>query len=323
MEERIIDDEYGRGIRMKKTKDGYVDVTDELAEETEGAEQAPETQDDEIAFEFPVLGTLEEDDEDLVGLSPEEALALKQKKAEEEAKRKADYERLCKEGEKLLEAGSYKAAELKYEKALLLDGPAVEATVGYWRAKTTDFSEPDELVGEYIKEGVEGMEYDLGYDAVDAIKRGYGEAFKRRIAELEKEEKPLAKEVEEKQASRREILGARLKNRTIAFAVSAVPMLVSLILALVFGMKNFSTPDAAYIVPTVVCACAFAVLFVVFAVFTNRFINACRIYRANERLSSTEEGEYLLELRAYRAVYESLSTPVTESVNTPQTKKTE
>ena len=33
MEERIIDDEYARGIRLKKTKDGYVDVTDELAEE--------------------------------------------------------------------------------------------------------------------------------------------------------------------------------------------------------------------------------------------------------------------------------------------------
>ena len=32
MEEIIIDDEYGRGIRLKKTKDGYVDVTDELAE---------------------------------------------------------------------------------------------------------------------------------------------------------------------------------------------------------------------------------------------------------------------------------------------------
>ena len=34
MEERIIDDEYGRGVRLKKTKDGYVDVTDELSEET-------------------------------------------------------------------------------------------------------------------------------------------------------------------------------------------------------------------------------------------------------------------------------------------------
>ncbi|MFR1982428.1 MAG: hypothetical protein ACLS4Z_00830 [Christensenellaceae bacterium] len=32
MEERIIDDEYARGIRLKKTKDGYVDATDELVE---------------------------------------------------------------------------------------------------------------------------------------------------------------------------------------------------------------------------------------------------------------------------------------------------
>ena len=32
MEERIIDDEYGRGIKLRKTKDGYVDVTDELSE---------------------------------------------------------------------------------------------------------------------------------------------------------------------------------------------------------------------------------------------------------------------------------------------------
>ena len=40
MEERIIDDEYGRGIRLKKTEDGYVDVTDELAEGEEGEEVA-------------------------------------------------------------------------------------------------------------------------------------------------------------------------------------------------------------------------------------------------------------------------------------------
>ena len=37
MEERMIDDEYGRGVRLKKTKDGYVDVTDELAEKGEKA----------------------------------------------------------------------------------------------------------------------------------------------------------------------------------------------------------------------------------------------------------------------------------------------
>ena len=78
MEERMIDDEYGRGIRLKKTQDGYVDVTDELAEDGEAFEDGESAE--EIAFEFPML---DEDDEDLVGLSPEEAIALRKKKEEE------------------------------------------------------------------------------------------------------------------------------------------------------------------------------------------------------------------------------------------------
>ena len=49
MEERIIDDEYGRGVRLKKTKDGFVDVTDELTDGTDMEEG------EEITFEFPYL----------------------------------------------------------------------------------------------------------------------------------------------------------------------------------------------------------------------------------------------------------------------------
>ena len=108
MEERIIDDEYGRGIRLKKTKDGYVDVTDELAENAEV--ETMEDEGDEIAFEFPILDT-DEDDEDLVGLTPEEAIALRKKKAEAQAKRKAEYEQYCKEGDELLAANDFVGAE--------------------------------------------------------------------------------------------------------------------------------------------------------------------------------------------------------------------
>ena len=46
MEERIIDDEYARGIRLKKTKDGYIDATDELAEKERSA--AEELEADEL-----------------------------------------------------------------------------------------------------------------------------------------------------------------------------------------------------------------------------------------------------------------------------------
>ena len=166
MEERIIDDEYARGIRLKKTKDGYIDATDELAEkerraaeeleadelnataeeENEAAgeteetlvldgldESLEETAGEEVTFEFP---DLEEDDEDLVNLTPEEAIALRKQKEAEEAERKATYKRLCEEGEELLVSGSFKAAELKFEKALGYDEEAVEAAVGYWRKKS-------------------------------------------------------------------------------------------------------------------------------------------------------------------------------------------
>ena len=101
MEERIIDDEYGRGIRLKKTKDGYVDATDELAEDkkrqsaeaegdlTEGLEEELEAEEenetdregdeaeaaDEVLFEFP-----EEDDEELAARSAEDAAALIKKR---------------------------------------------------------------------------------------------------------------------------------------------------------------------------------------------------------------------------------------------------
>ncbi len=299
MEERIIDDEYGRGIRLKKTGDGYVDVTDELAESGED-EGVAQTHADEIMFEFP---DLEEDDEDLVGLSPEEAIALRKKKEEEAAARKAEYERVCKEGDDLLETGSFKAAELKFERALLLDDEAKEASVGYWRAKTADFADPDILVDEYLDAGFENLEFDLGYNAVDEIKKAYKPVFERRLQELEEEEAPLKAEIEEKQAERREILKARIQKAALWFCVSALPMIAALIVAIVFGTKILSTPDGRYIAPTVVGAAFFVVFLIVFGVMTNKLLNALRINRANEKLSSTEEGKRLVRIREAKELY--------------------
>ncbi|MBQ8229703.1 MAG: hypothetical protein IJZ32_03295 [Clostridia bacterium] len=313
MEERMIDDEYGRGVRMKKTKDGFVDVTDELAKDDE----IPETAGEEIEFQFPVMDG-EEDDEDLVGLTPEEAAALKKRKEEEAAARKAEYERLCAEGETLLGENNFGEAEKVYEKALGLDGQATVASVGYWRAKTADFTDPDELIGEYVEAGIESLEYDLGYEAAEIVKRDYREVFEKRVTELTAEETPLAKEVEAKQAARREILSARRKSRGLVFGLVAIPTLVCLIAAIVLGLKNFTTPDAEYIMPTIVLGCVFAVLFIVFLVVANKFINACRIYRINERLSSTDEGERLLAVRAYKELYEALLVSPEEETEAEQ-----
>ena len=305
MEERIIDDEYGRGIRLRKTADGFVDVTDELAPQTDDEAQA-----DEVNFEFPVFEG--EDDEDLATLTPEEAAALRKKKEEAAKKRKEDYQRACEEGETLLDNGECVKAEKKFEKALQLDEVATRASVGYWRAKTENFSKPDVLIGEYAEEGFESMEYDLGIDATDEIRVQYKEVFKARLAQLREEEKPLAVTVETKQGKRREILSARLKMSIILFAAVALPTLAGIILTAVFGAKIPTTRDNTYILPTIIVGAVSFVLFFVTVFFTNKMLNAIRIYSKNERLASSEEGKRLVTIRAYADLYELLLEPVPE-----------
>jgi hypothetical protein len=310
MEERIIDEEYGRGVRLRKTKDGFVDVTDEL---TDGELPEGEEAGEEISFEFPTLENFDQDDEDLVDLSPEEAERVRREKAEAIARRQADYQRTCAQGEKLLESGSYHAAELEYEKALQLDDVATEASVGYWRAKTADFTNPDVLASEYVDAGIESLEYDLGYEATDIIKKKYRSAFEKRIQDLTEEEKPLAKKVEEKQETRREILSSRKLRWGIAFILCTIPTVAAIIAAIVVGLSNFGAPDTRYLVPTIVLAAVSVVLFIAFMIITNKYINAGRMYRKNERLSSTEDGLRLLEIRDYKELYEALLTaPVEE-----------
>ena len=309
MEERIIDDEYGRGIRLKKTKDGYIDVTDELAEQNveNGQEGNEEEYEEEIAFEFPVFDA-DEDDEDLVGLSPEEAMALRKKKEEEAKQRKEDYRRACEEGEALLSSGSFKAAELKFEKALALDDIATDASVGYWRAKTQDFKNPDVLVDEYVEAGSESLEYDLGYEAAVLIKKRYRKVFEGKAKSLQSEIAPLKEKVESAQQERRVVLKERLKKSGVKFLCATLPMIVLLVLTVVIGLKNLTTRDNSFVVPTIILGAAFFISFVFFMIFTNKFINVLRLWRANGKIEATEEGAKLLALLEYEQLYSWLAS---------------
>ncbi len=300
MEERIIDDEYGRGVRLKKTKDGYVDVTDA---ELEG--ENSEAEGEEAVFEFPAFDT-DEYDEDLVGLTPEEAAARLKQKEEEAAQRKADYERCCKEGDELLATGSFRAAELKFEKALALDEEASEASVGYWRAKTSNFTDPDVLISEYAKAGIESLEHDLGERATETLKKEYKTVFKKRVKELSEEEAPLCESVEEKQAARRVVLKERVKRSTIGFLVGLIPTAAMLVLTIVFGLSNFTTREDTFVLPTILCGAGFLIFFIAFIVLANKWINDLRMRSANERLSSTADGARLVEIREYKALYLAL-----------------
>ncbi len=300
-EERIIDDEYGRGVRLRKTKDGFVDVTDELLDD--GAEQ--EEVSEEISFAFPITD-MDEDDEDLVGLTPEEAAALRKQKAEAAERLRAEYEATVATGDRLLAEENFEEAESVFEKALQLDAVATEASVGYWRAKTANFTNPDVLIEEYVEPGIESLEYDLGYEASEIIKKEYRSIFRRRYEELKKEEEPLFLEVSGKQERRREILKARRKKSVLAFVLSALPMLACIALTIVYGLKITSTPDGRHAPYAIGFGCAAAVLFFVFAVCSNKLLNTCRIYKANETLTATEEGAELFHIMECKDLYGAL-----------------
>ncbi len=297
MEERLIDDQVGRKVRMKKTEEGYIDVTDEMLEE--------ESYEDEISFELPMLSE-DKDDEDLVGLSPQEAAELLRQKAAAEQARKDEYERLCTEGDKLLETGSFKAAELKFERALSMDEKATAATVGYWRAKTNDFEEMEGLVGEYAEEGVENLEFDLGYEAIALLKENFRDKFSAGYKKVKAEEETLYAKVKEGQDRRRSLLKTRRKNWAIPFAVGCVVTVALIVALIIFGMKNFTVSDDRYVLPTIVLGVVFVVEFIAFGVVTNKFVNACRICSANERLSATEDGARVEALRQQMEIYEYL-----------------
>ena len=194
-----------------------------------------------------------------------------------------------------------------------LDELATVASVGYWRAKTENFQNPDVLIDEYAEEGIESLEYDLGLEATDIVKREYRAVFEKRLEELKAEEEPLAEEVEGKQERRHEILSSRLRMRTVGAIVALVPFIVCLILTAVFGMQITATRDATgYIVATAVMGGVSFLMFLVFLVCLNNFLNALRIYRKNENLASTEEGAQLLQIRGYMELCEELLATPTE-----------
>lgn len=309
MEERIIKDEYGRGIRLKKTGDGFVDVTDELAEDKDVAQEGEtvETEEEEVVFEFPEIT---EDDEELAALMPEQAEELKKKREEEKRKKQEEYDALVVQGEELLASGEFAQAEDAFEKAIPLVFEHTQAAVGFWKAKTENFRYPDKLPEYYVEfedDGYQELVYDAGQEAVDILKKEYRPVFEQRIQELKEEKKPMERSVLDGQDERREILEGRKKKNLIFFLATCIPSLILLVAGIVCLTKISTRPDQLFLFVALGLFGVFAIVFSVFIGAANKLINTNRIIRENEDLSSTEDGEKLVGILRKETFYRYLT----------------
>ena len=208
MEERIIDDEYGRGIRLKKTKDGYVDATDPLADEVEEEELEGE----EVLFEFPEIY---EDDEELAALMPEDAKALLEKREAERRALEDSYQAFLKSGQEKLDQGDFEGAEKEFEGGMKIVKDHSDAGVGFWRAKTENFTYPDRMIecyAEYEEEAYDEFLLDVGRAGKEKILEDYRKELEGSFALLQEKKKPIEKKFFAEQEKREEILLSRKKK---------------------------------------------------------------------------------------------------------------
>ncbi len=282
MEERIIDKDDERLIRLKRTAEGETDAQDETA--PEGVEPAEE----EVVVELPEG----EYDEDLVGLTPSQLQREleRRRKAEEEAR--AECEKLVTAAEELLLDKKFEEAEPLFAQAATYPFAQARVYKGLWNARTKDFADPDVLLHREYAEEIASSD-----EEVKAYVRERCRGLEAERENAVREEAETAPAVLERQEKRR---GAFLENRkfysvrTLALFAGAILLLIGAAVSASFIVKTLSI---APVVLTGVFGGAAFLLFVCALLFLRKYVVAQRLYRANESLFSTEEGSKLEALR--------------------------
>lgn len=284
MEERMLDEEDDRLVKVKRTKEGVIeDVVDALAEEGEEEET-------EVYLDIPDVD--EEYDEDLVGLTPEQ-LKREQERREQAAREAQEkHDSLMKEANGLLAEEKYEEALPFIMQALMYVPDSFEATCASWIARSENFTDTEIFYDDDI-----ALEVAQSTDEVKAfVRERVGEVLRAQREELEAEAAPLRESVQAGQNHRRGAFAANQKyylTRTLVFLACTLLFIVA------------SGVSASYLVRTtsnlpMILMIAFGVVAIVFLVitliFTRELLVANRLVRDNERLSSTEDGAYLAEL---------------------------
>lgn len=283
MEERMIDKEDERLIRIKRKAEG-VDAEDATLPDGEESEE-------EILVTVP-----EEDedyDEDMVGLTPSELAREKARREKAEAEARAECEKLAAAAEEELNAGAYEKAEALFAQANCYGFSYENVTKGLWSARTKNFTTTEPF---YDEENAE--EFSAADDSAKAfVREKIGAVLKREREELEKEEEELAPRVLGMQEERRQAFEGNRRYYAIRFLVFLGVLAAFLIATAVSATYIVRTRSSVPVILTGVFGGLALISFVAALVFFLKFAGANKLCRINSKISSTDDGARLEEIR--------------------------
>lgn len=292
MEERIIDDEDARLVKIKRTKNGddVVEDTGEEAVQTDASES--DGNDYTVEFEGD-----EDYDEDLVGLTPAQLKEELERRERMQQEAQEAYEECVRAGRECFDAGDYDGAAENFSLAVSFVADGEEAQRLLWAARAKQY--PD-LQAYYIEENARELANAPRSVREDVLSRD-GAKLTAARENLLAEIKPLEQEVLSKRKERRDPL---LANKNYYRVRLCVLLLCLVCFAVASGISAYYTVRTTSITPIVTCAVfgGGALISLIFTVFYTRFLLvALRLYLANENLSSTEDGKKLLSLKQREA----------------------
>ena len=274
-EERLIDDDKDRKYKIRKNENGE----DELV-----IDGLPEEEDrEEIAFEVP---DLESDDEEAAVMTPEQLAAREKARQEAESARLEGIASRTAQAREFIAADNFADAAYVLNEAEAMGGSG-EIYFLKVRALTknfTDFSDFAECAP-----AVENVAKTIS-EEINAEFAPYKEGVEMVAAELEKEVEALGAENESKKSERAASFAAKKKTAFILFAVTAVPMLISAVLAAYFGANMHARYDHTFMISCFVFIGVAAAFFIATLFTAHKLWDSARLVKLNSKNSSTKLG---------------------------------
>lgn len=287
MEEKIIDKEDERLIRIKK-KGREIDAEDATLSEGE------ESSEEEIFLTLPEEGDENEEyDEDMVGLTPSEFAREKARRQKAEEAARIECGKILAEGEAALKEGAFERATTLFEQAACYGFDEERVATGLWTARTKNFATSDPFHKEENAEEFAALNEEIKNALLEKMK----ERLKKERTEFENEEKALAPDVLAKQETRRQAFVANRKYYAVRFLILAGILALFALASAASGFYIVRTLSATPVVLTGVFGGIAVISFVATLVLFLKFLGANKLCRANDRLSSTQDGARLAELR--------------------------